>query len=188
MERSPSLDRRFRRLFAEYEAPMRRYCHRRLGSESAEDAVAEIFVVAWRNIDSLPDGDAQRLWLYGVARNIVRNFERGARRRQRLAARAGGMKEPPTRTPESVLMRRAEDQMVIDALALLNPDDRELLRLRVWEEFAREDLAAVFGISIEAIDMRLSRAKKKMAKALRRVGYSATARAWPRVANQGGGR
>ncbi len=188
MERSPSSDGRFRRVFTAYEAAMRRYCHRRLGPASAEDAVAEIFVVAWRKIDTLPDGAARRLWLYGVARNIVRNFERGTRRRRRLAAKAGEMKEPPAKTPESVLIRRSEDQLVIDALALLKPDDRELLRLRVWEEFSREDLAVVFGISVEAIDMRLSRAKKRMAKALRRVGHPTTERTWPRVAKQGGGR
>lgn len=33
-------------------------------------------MVAWRRLAEVPDGDESLLWLYGVARNVVRNHRR----------------------------------------------------------------------------------------------------------------
>ncbi|MBG0823278.1 hypothetical protein HS048_21335 [Planomonospora sp. ID91781] len=51
-------------------------------AQDAADVVAETFEIAWRRIEDLPVGDEARLWLYGVARNVVANHRRG-RLRQR---------------------------------------------------------------------------------------------------------
>ena len=168
---SPASDTRFRSLFDKHEAAMREYCSRRLGVHEANDAVAEVFLVAWRKIDTLPEPDEQLMWLYGVARNVVRNATRSSRRSRRLAARAETVSSNPGAGPEEQVVRRFEDQLVLRAMATLKPDDQEILRLRTWEDLSRTELASVFGISPAAADMRLNRAQQRMAKALRAVGY-----------------
>jgi DNA-directed RNA polymerase specialized sigma24 family protein len=40
--------------------------------------VAETFAIAWRRVDAIPAGDQARLWLYGVARNVLAEHRRGA--------------------------------------------------------------------------------------------------------------
>lgn len=70
-------DGRFRRLYVDHERDVRNYCRRRLRTGDVDDAVADVFVVAWRKIESLPIPAEVRPWLFGVARNVVRNLERG---------------------------------------------------------------------------------------------------------------
>ncbi len=58
------------------------YAVRRCSSpEDAADVVAETYVIAWRRIIELPDGEAGKLWLYGVARRVLANHRRSERRR-----------------------------------------------------------------------------------------------------------
>lgn len=68
MDGTPSANARFRNLYEEYYDAMRDYCLRRLPSDDTNDALAEIFMVVWRRLNSVPDGDQARLWLFGVAR------------------------------------------------------------------------------------------------------------------------
>ena len=86
---TPSLadDVRFRHLYDGNLDPLRRYCFRRLPADEVDDAVAEVFLVAWRRLSDVPDGDEARLWLYGIARNVVRNLRRSHRRQLRLASK-----------------------------------------------------------------------------------------------------
>ena len=54
------------------------------------------------------------------------------------------------------------------ALNKLRPDDRELIRLKMWEELTHAEIGEVFGISAHAVDMRVQRVGKKLARSLRR--------------------
>ncbi len=54
--------RRFDALFASYSSDIFAYCGWRAGSPSdAQDAAAEVFLTAWRRLDELPEGDAERI-------------------------------------------------------------------------------------------------------------------------------
>src|ERR687891_1743957 len=81
-------NRRFDSLFASYSSDIVAYCHWRAGSASdAQDAVAEVFLTAWRRLDELPEGDAARVWLYATARRVIANQRRSSRRRVALQER-----------------------------------------------------------------------------------------------------
>ena len=56
------------------------YAMRRAASpEDAADVLSETFLIAWRKLEQVPPGDSARLWLFGVAANVLR---RGAQRRR----------------------------------------------------------------------------------------------------------
>ena len=64
--------RRFTRLYELHYWSVLRFLLRRLGDEPrARDLTAEVFVVAWRRLDELPDPVLP--WLYGAARKILAN-------------------------------------------------------------------------------------------------------------------
>ncbi|MEA2002970.1 MAG: sigma-70 family RNA polymerase sigma factor [Actinomycetota bacterium] len=178
----PSSDERFRRVFDAHGDPIRRYCHRRLEPEDAADATAEVFTVAWRRLDVVPEGDAARLWLFGVARNVVAKAQRTTRRRDRLLAKAMSIAQDYQESPELQVVRRAEDEAIIKALDRLNADDREILLLRTWEELDRQDTAASLGISLAAADKRFSRALRRLERVLARP----TTRTGPSPTEEGG--
>ena len=64
------------------------------------------------------------------------------------------------------MLRRSQEQAVIAAMERLKPEDRELLRLKMWEELTHRDIGVVLGISEHAVDMRVQRVTKKLGKLL----------------------
>jgi len=179
----PSSDTRFRKLYEEHYADIRSYCLRRLPVDAASDAASEIFIVAWRKLDKVPEGSASRLWLFAVARNIVAHQHRSRFQQLRLRSRLEQTadRSAVSSPAESVVVRRSDDQVVLDALDRLRPDDRELIRLKMWEELSHAEIGEVLGTTAHAVDMRLQRAGKKLARLL-----SATKSVRPQAIPEGG--
>jgi RNA polymerase sigma-70 factor (ECF subfamily) len=163
---APRPDAALRRVFDEHHDAVHRYCLRRLDVEDANEATAEVFVVAWRRVDSIPDGPGALPWLYGVARNVVRNQRRSRRRSVRLASLLSSMAEVPPEQPEAQVVRHSEVVEMHDALGRLRPQDRELLRLKTWEELSNKEIGEILGMSVRAVEGRYARLLKKLAKAL----------------------
>ncbi|MDH3731612.1 MAG: sigma-70 family RNA polymerase sigma factor [Acidimicrobiia bacterium] len=154
----------FEQLFASHHDAIRRYCRRRLDGPAAEDAAADIFVVAWRRIAEVPAGDSALLWLYGVARNVVARSRRSANRRGRLNAKVLSLGAAAQEPPETVVLRSSEEEELLAGLAKLRPDDQEILRLKTWEELSHAEISSVLGISVSAVDARASRALKRLSR------------------------
>lgn len=160
----PSSDNEFRCFYTEHRSSVWTYCARRLPPDEVMDAVADVFLVVWRRADDVPEGDAARLWMYGIARNVVRNRRRSAHRRRRLTERLKANHNSefaPVHTSGSEL-----DPAVRAALGQLSGRDRELVLLRAWEDLTLADIAAVTGLSVRAVESRLARARKKLASLL----------------------
>ncbi len=156
----------FRRLFESHHAAIQKYCFRRLPASDANDAVAEVFLVAWRRIDDAPIGTGELPWLYGIGRNIVYNARRSARRLGRLRVRLSGVASDAEPGPETQLVQNAEAREALEALAGLRPEDQEIIRLRTWEELPNEQIARILGITVRAVESRLNRARRKLARKL----------------------
>lgn len=86
-----------------------RYFRRRLAPEDAADAVAEVMTTAWRRERDLPsDPTCARMWLFGIARNVLMHAQRGEVRRSRLADRRTlASRSAPSRRPWARGARRA---------------------------------------------------------------------------------
>lgn len=136
------------------------YALRRSDPETAEDVVAETFTVAWRRLERPPE--APLPWLLGVARRVLANQRRGARRRRALAERIANDQRPATAVA-------AQDGRALLALGRLSERDREALLLHAWEGLANPEAAAVLGISVSAYAVRLHRARERFAGELERA-------------------
>jgi hypothetical protein len=55
---------RFEELFGAFCLDVVDYCRWRASASDGEDAVAEVFLTAWRRLGDVPRGDAARVWLY----------------------------------------------------------------------------------------------------------------------------
>jgi RNA polymerase sigma factor (sigma-70 family) len=164
---APSRDERFRLLFAAHHRDLHAYCLRRLPVDDANDAVAEVFLTAWRRSERVPSGDDARLWLYGVARNVVRNWERGGRRRLRLVAKMGSIASPTPDGPEVHVVRNEEHREVLTAISSLHGTDQEVVRLKIWEGLSNSDVGTVLGMTHRAVESRYTRAIKRLHKHLK---------------------
>ena len=165
MGRDTDNEARFHRAFESHYDLILRYCLRRLAPAEANDAAAETFAVTWRRIDDLPQAEEQILWMYGVARNVVRNMQRGARRTTRLRAKLDGLAVPHSPDVASVVVANEEDRELVLALRTLSDDDQEILRLRAYEELSSMQIATILGCSEPAARKRVSRALARLRKA-----------------------
>jgi RNA polymerase sigma-70 factor (ECF subfamily) len=164
---------RLEALYAEHAPAVLRYARRRSDQGTADDVVAETFLVAWRRRDAVPD-DALP-WLYAVAGNVLRNQRRSTRRQASLRDRLEAQPAPATSPTPTV--SGTTDHGLLRALATLRPIDREAILLTAWEELSAERAAAAAGCSPAAFHVRLHRAKRRLAKAL--DAASATASSSP---------
>lgn len=151
---------RFTRLYESHHSAVRAYAWRR-GPDTADDVVAETFMLAWQRLDHLP---AEPLpWLIGIARNVRLNHERGERRR-----RDRELRSVPTDgddTPSFMEGLEARSSLT-DAFRRLPERDREVLLLAAWERLDRAGLATALGCSKTAAGVRLHRARGRLADAL----------------------
>ena len=155
-------DARFESLYREYYGRVLAYALRRATPEIAHDVVADTFLVAWRRLERLPDDPLP--WLLGVARKTLANQWRSARRRQSLLTELKA-EEVARSNPAAEPTGTSFD--VVAALDRLSESDRELLRLIAWEGLTPAEAAKVLGQSAATCRVRLHRARRRLAKALR---------------------
>jgi RNA polymerase sigma-70 factor, ECF subfamily len=166
--REAEAEARFDACFRAHYAHVLAYALRRLGDRSAaDDVAAQTFAVAWRRLGALPADPLP--WLFGVARQVVRNETRSARRRLRLLVRIAGQERP--RTARDPAEPAAERSAIVTALARLSEGQREVLRLAAWEGLDARSAAAVLGCSPAAYALRLHRARRRLAKELAASGH-----------------
>lgn len=160
---------RFTELYVAHYPRVVGYCLRRLGPDEAHDATAETFTVAWRRIGDVPEGERALPWLYAVAARTVLNQHRSRRRRRGLREKLRGLGQVRDPEPDVQIVRRSEDQRIIDAINRLRGPDREVLLLSAWDGLSAVQLASRFGISHKAAEQRLTRAKRRLASEIGRV-------------------
>jgi RNA polymerase sigma-70 factor, ECF subfamily len=154
--------RRFEQLIADVHDPLERYLRRRAPRHDADDVMGDVLLTLWRRLDAVPD-TSPLPWCYGVARRALANHRRGNRRRLQLVAKLGA--QPPAHFDPDGAVDHPE---LAAALAAVSPDDRELIALWAWEGLEPREIAVVLDTTPNAVSLRLTRVKKKLARAINR--------------------
>ena len=174
---------RFAEIYGRYSNHIRAYCTRRTESSDVADAVAETFLVVWRRIEQLPEGDAILPWLYGVAYRVLSHQWRHAARGRRLAERLQQLAPVEAMSLEVLIVGNEKHRLVLQASSRLRPIDREVLRLTLWEEMSHADVAAALGIGLGAVKQRAYRARRNLAAEYQKLSNQSR----PPAAQRGGG-
>lgn len=156
----------FELAYADHVREVLGYCLRRTRHAEAHDAVAEVFAIAWRRVSELPEEPETLPWLYGVAANVLKNQNRSTRRTLNLRIKIGSQASERDPGPETQAIRQATHNEVAQAIGLLKPKYRDVIRLVEWEGLTRNDVAEIMGISRAAVDQRFHRAYQHLARRL----------------------
>lgn len=160
---------RFEDLYRRYRRHVHAYLARRTASDVG-DLVAEVFLVAWRKIDTVPSDDAALFWLYRVAFRVLNHRWRGHRRRGRAMERLNGLVGVETdQSTDFIVVQREEYRLVREAASRLGLMDQEILRLTLWEELAYRDVAEILDIEVGAVKQRAHRARQRLGTAYREM-------------------
>lgn len=160
----------FRRLFAANYEDLLRFVERRVHPVTAEDVVADIFLVAWRRLRDVPKPEEEaRAWLFGVAQRTLLNQRRGEARRGSLQVRVGQEQSHITDDHGADVAARVD---LFRAWSRLPARDQETLTLTGLDGLTGVQAAHVLNITPTAFSLRLLRARRRLRRQLLRASPS----------------
>ncbi|NYF18557.1 RNA polymerase sigma-70 factor (ECF subfamily) [Microbacterium sp. AK009] len=122
--------------------------------EDAADLVAQTVEAAVRSMRKMPeDQHRARLWLFGIARNILQHHHRSIRRHDALVQRLAQT------IRDSHVVDDGERMDVRRAVSELPEDLGELIRLVHWDGFSIDDAARLLNVNPSTARSRHARAK-----------------------------
>jgi RNA polymerase sigma-70 factor (ECF subfamily) len=169
----------FRALVERYSQKLFRVAFRIVGDEaSAEDAVQETFLRAYRSLSRFDDRSSFGTWIYRIAANTSVEILR-KHQRQRTHQDTGEAVDPlsPDPGPDRRALSQEVERAVRGALAGLSPMERAAFVLRHFEGRSIAEICGALGLRESAGKQAIFRAVKK----LRRVLEPLTATRVPRT-------
>ena len=164
----------FREIYERYAVWMRSWFQRQTGSENAAlDLTAETFAQAWRGLrrfKDMADGSAAP-WLFGIARNLLRQYHKHNRIETAARARLGlPIDWEGTEAYDAVDERMHAHSLgpaLKTAVGSLPTEQRRALELRVVQQLGYDEISARLDCSINAARLRVSRALRALTAELR---------------------
>jgi RNA polymerase sigma-70 factor (ECF subfamily) len=157
----------FRTLFEQYREPVFRLAYRLTGNaDDAEDLAQEIFVRVFERIGTFRGESAFSTWLYRLAMNVCLNHRRQPQTRESLDV----LENEPTdgaANPAAVYAQRELSEQLQTAVAALPENLRSVFVLVGMEDLSYQQAAEVLGLTVEAVRMRMSRARRTLRETLR---------------------
>jgi RNA polymerase sigma-70 factor (ECF subfamily) len=126
----------------------------------AEDVAQETFVRVWRHARAWRLGRAKfDTWLFRVALNLC--YDR-LRKRREAPMSAPSERIDPAANADETLVSAERARRVAEAVAALPPRQRDAIVLQYDRELSNIEAAAVMGLSVEALESLLARARRTL--------------------------
>ena len=134
----------------------------------AEDVVQEAYLRAFKHLRSFNGSDG-RPWLLAIVRNTFYTWLQQARAAERQIPFDEEIHISEDHlNPEALLLQKANNQLVRQAIEELPAEFREVIVLRELEGFSYKQIADVTEIPVGTVMSRLARARKRLEQSLRR--------------------
>ncbi len=122
--------------------------------------------MVWRRLDEIPPPPETLPYIYGIARKRLTNQMRTADRRSRLEAKLHNLGVATVPDPSIVVLQSARNRELVTALRKLKQKDREIVMLWLWEELPHAVIAQMMGMTKTAVDQRIHRSYRRLARIL----------------------
>jgi RNA polymerase sigma-70 factor (ECF subfamily) len=161
-------DATFQAIYAAHAPAVYFLARRFLGQESlAEDVTHDVFLKAFRALDSFRGESAVRTWLYQITLNQCRNH-RAAWHQRTMVTNADEVLEGGTSSSEDgpirVLETKELGERIRTTLDQLLPDQRLVLLLAADEQLSYDEIALITEQSPDSVRGKLHRARKAFAQ------------------------
>lgn len=156
-------------IYNRYKGPVYSFCYKiLLDSDSAKDVMQETFLRVYENRDRLLKTSSFKSWLFTIARNQCLNSLRRSGRHVGLQPDNSEM-IVTSETPFTKMEKQEQVKFVTRFLESLNPDYREVIILREYQNLSYEEIAAVTRSTISAVKSRLFKARRKLARSMEKA-------------------
>lgn len=154
----------FEEIFARYREPLYGFFRRRLDSrDRAEDLTQDTFVAVIRGAAHYEPRALLKTYLFGIALKLL-----AAERRK------GSRTVPDALEPAGAAQEAADEALwVRQAVARLEPGEREVLMLREYDQLSYTEIAGLLRIPVNTVRSRLFRARMALKRNLEARGGDA---------------
>ncbi|MDF1665515.1 MAG: sigma-70 family RNA polymerase sigma factor [Planctomycetota bacterium] len=149
-------------------------------SGKAEDVLQKVFVTAFFNLSSLRDPSAFRGFVFGIAKNILHEHARRAKRKlEKTTKLVDEIPDPSHEKGVSTLVASVEDgersSLISTALAELDDSSSAVITLRYLEQLSYREIGAQLGLKTGTVSSLIHRALKNLERRLKPIlGEAAT--------------
>jgi RNA polymerase sigma factor (sigma-70 family) len=143
--------------FAEHQAELLGTLYYLVGNlEDARDALQDAFIKCWRHLETVPEIENLKAWIFRVALNAGRDIRETAWRRKReglsegeaaLASREEG--------PEEIAEHDERVARLRDAIKQLRPEEQEVFLLRQNGELTYDQISEVLDVPTGTVKTRM---------------------------------
>jgi RNA polymerase sigma-70 factor, ECF subfamily len=151
----------FHHLFRRYSKPVLSFIYNMIGQEPlSEELTQETFVRAYRNLKNLKDTSKFSSWLFGIAKNTVRESLKENVNNQYVELSEINLET--LETPDKQMLNSELNEAIKQAVLELNEDWRTVFILKMFQQKSYEEIAQITGWSIGKIKTDLHRARLEM--------------------------
>lgn len=139
----------------EFERQMYTYCYYILKDhQETEDAVQEIFIRAYENLNSYKRKVSFSSWLYKVAYNHLMNMKKKHNRWLKLV--------DEYKHHKPVVQESSYTTVIEELMEYLTPEERHILLLKAVEQYTFEEISIIMNIRSVALRKRYERLRRKL--------------------------
>lgn len=120
----------------------------RTNISDAEDLTSEVFAIATKNKNKLPEGN-ELAYLYKISNNIIKEYYKKNKKELELKKNL-------------INFATVDTSIDLKPLLALTQEELELLYLQIIDELSTYEIAVILGISNYATRKRISRIKNKI--------------------------
>lgn len=133
---------------------------------TAMDIAQETILRGWKRRREFRELHNPRAWLLRIAANLCRDHVRARKNRVRNATALAD--EPASTAPEPwfAMLQDEECHHLDEVIGSLSGRERTVLYLKAFEGLSHQQIAEVLEISVGAVKVALSRARKSVRKAI----------------------
>lgn len=147
--------------------------------EDAEDVAQEVFIQVYRSIDQFKGDSRLSTWIYRITTTKALDLIRSKKRKKRFAfvtSLFGPNNEPvhepiDFQHPGVVLNKKEQAAILFKAIAQLPENQKVAFNLYKTEELSYQEIAAIMGLSVSAVESLLFRARQNLRKLLEKNFY-----------------
>ncbi len=166
----------FQDIYSSFNEKIRRYLSRLVGETDSEDMTQEVFVKVNAGLKDFRGDSSLSTWIYRIATNVAMDYKRKSLMRpQEQAVEGSPAGNPicedeiaidPGFSPDRQLIRKEMNECIKGIVDGLPENYRAVLILSDLEELKNNEIAEVLDISLEAVKIRLHRARARLKKEL----------------------
>ena len=170
----------FNALYGDHHRAVHAYLLARTGDpETALDLLQEVFLRAWRNLDTLRarGEDRYRYWIFTVAKNLVTDYYRNVASRSSATDHLAQAAQHDARTVpgvETEVEEREEQRMLHRAIRRLPDDLRTVLLLQILGDMTSAQVGEALGKPAGTVRYQTHQARKRLAEEMQLIGQGGT--------------